>query len=192
MYLETVKGNMIDVENPNPDQIDVEDIAWGLSRLSRFAGHTITEIPYNVAQHCLFVSEICNEMKEMINNPRKDLVCQHALLHDAAEAYIGDIPSPIKHIPTFHPIIKTIEENLMNAICQRFGLETLTQEEFALIKHADKIAQRIEAHAFMSSRGKDWKLPEVTLEQLQKFSEPKNSLCSYNEYIRTFYKLKGQ
>jgi hypothetical protein len=60
--LETVNGNIINPCNPDPNAIDIHDIAWALSRMPRFAGHTITEIPYTVAQHSIYVSEILENL----------------------------------------------------------------------------------------------------------------------------------
>lgn len=63
--LETVSGNLIDFDNPTFDSIQFDDFAWAISRIPRFAGHTITVIPYNVAQHCVFVAELT---KDIITN----------------------------------------------------------------------------------------------------------------------------
>lgn len=189
--LETVTGQLVDLADPNPATINIQDIAWGLSRMSRFCGQTVTEIPYNVAQHCLFVA---NEVEEMLiyhgkidQIKRLELL---ALLHDAAEAYTGDLPSPVKHLPELRQVIVGIEKNLMSAIYIRLNIAGPTEEEEALIKNADRIAQKIEAHAFMPSRGRHWEnLPEVTLERLQKFSPPLDSLTSYKLFMDKFNSL---
>jgi 5'-deoxynucleotidase YfbR-like HD superfamily hydrolase len=186
MMLETVTGQLVDVENPDPASINIEDIAWGLSRISRFCGHTITVIPYNVAQHSLFVA---NEV-EAAGWTAKTLVLQ-ALLHDAAEVYTGDWPSPVKRIPALRPIIKGIESKLMSAIYEAMGLPAPTDEEEAIIKEADMVAQKIEAHAFMPSRGKHWpNMPTVSLERLQQFDQPMSSLGSYKAFIDKFNSLR--
>jgi 5'-deoxynucleotidase YfbR-like HD superfamily hydrolase len=114
-----------------------------------------------------------------------------ALLHDAAEIYTGDWPSPVKRIPKLRPIIKQIEAGLMTAVYKAMTLEPPTPEEEALIKKADKIAQKIEAHAFMPSRGKHWPdMPEVSLERLQSFNAPLDSLTSYKLFMEKFQQLK--
>lgn len=192
--LETVTGKLVDVSNPDAATINIEDIAWGLSRMSRFCGQTVTAVPYNVAQHSLFVA---NEVEDMFNGlgiaheNKKNRITLLALLHDAAEAYTGDLPSPVKHLPELHPIIKEIEDNLMNAIYKSIGIVVPTDEEEAIIKQADRIAQKIEAHAFMMSRGKHWtNLPEVSLERLQQFSQPMDSLSSYKMFMDKFNSLR--
>lgn len=185
MMLETVTGRLVDIENPDPTTINIEDIAWGLSRMPRFCGHTITVIPYNVAQHSMFVAD---EVRQLSDDRRLELL---ALLHDAAEVYTGDWPSPLKRIPKLKVIIKKIEADLMNSIYRAFELEAPTDEEEALIKKADKIAQKIEAHAFMPSRGKHWPdMPEVSLERLQSFNAPLDSLTSYKLFMEKFQLLK--
>lgn len=220
MNLETVTGRLVDVINPDPSTIDITDIAWALSRMPRFAGHTISIIPYNVASHSIFVAETVKRLLNEINffkdwykeypgvpvntlidlndfldkssatnSGETDLVLK-ALLHDAAEAFTGDIPSPVKQHPDLKQVIKGIENNLMLAIYEIVGVQPPTDLENYIIKFADKIAQKIEAHAFMTSRGKDWVgLPNVSIEELQKFNEPVNSLESYHAFLSLYKEL---
>ena len=209
MYLETVTGKVVNVVEPSPDQICIEDIGWGLSRMPRFCGHTITEVPYNVAQHSVFVAiEVQNIFKnldcDLVDYPElkpllKEIRNLHAAaaeptrtillaaLHDGSEIYTGDIPSPVKQIPELRAIIKKIEHKLMNAIYQAFNLPEPTELQEKIIKHADKIAQKIEAHAFMQSRGNNWpNMPNVSLEKLQKFEAPMPSLDAYKSFMAFF------
>lgn len=82
-WIQTVSGKKFPVDNPDPEQIDIEDIAHALSMLVRFNGHC-TKF-YSVAEHSVHVShEIGSEL------------ALAGLLHDAAEAYLGDVPSPLK------------------------------------------------------------------------------------------------
>ena len=205
--LETVTGRMVDIANPESKDICIDDIAWGLSRISRFCGMTITEIPYNVAQHSVFVAQ---EVRNIFNDV--DLICYPELiplqkeindlhlssaepyatilmaaLHDGSEIYTGDIPSPVKQIPELRTIVKKVEHKLMSAIYQAFNLPEPTELQEKIIKHADKIAQKIEAHAFMQSRGNHWpNMPHISLEKLQKFEAPKKALDSYHEFMSFF------
>lgn len=189
--LETVTGQLVDLSNPDPSTINIEDIAWGLSRMSRFCGQTVTAIPYNVAQHSLFVAlEVESMFKDGISEDVLRVILL-ALLHDAAEAYTGDLPSPVKHLPELRPVIVGIENNLMSAIYIKLNIAGPTEEEEELIKRADRIAQKIEAHAFMPSRGRHWEnLPEVSLERLQQFSQPLDSLTSYKLFMDKFNSLR--
>ena len=205
MYLETVTGKVVNVIEPSPDQICIDDIGWGLSRMPRFCGHTITEVPYNVAQHSVFVGrEVYNiltrieeypELKEFfheikgLSNSQIHVIetVMMAVLHDASEIYTGDIPSPVKQIPELRAIVKKVEHKLMAAIYQAFNLPEPTELQEKIIKHADKIAQKIEAHAFMQSRGNHWpNMPHISLEKLQKFESPKKALESYHEFMTFF------
>ena len=178
--LETVSGKKINVTDPDPSTIDISDIAWALSRMPRFSGHTIPYIPYTVAQHCIQV------MKELApHGPRIQL---HGLLHDAAEAYINDLPSPVKHIPEIHAVIKKLEDRLMLTIYEALGIEPPTEEEELVVKLADKNQQAVEAYNFMYSRGSDWNLPKVSFKKLQEFEQPLTSVKAYEMFLM-FYEL---
>jgi uncharacterized protein len=179
--LETVSGRKIDVSNPNPNDIVIEDIAWALSRMPRFSGHSIPYTPYSVAQHCIQVAE---DLKDY--GPDIQL---YGLLHDAAEAYINDLPSPVKHIPEIHAVIKKLEDSLMTAIYTALKINHPTAEEEALVKIADKTQQAVEAYNFMYSRGKDWNLPDVSFTKLQEFKEPMTSIDSYHKFLSYFKEL---
>lgn len=101
----------LDLECPDPGDIHLEDIARGLSRAPRFAG--LTEVPLSVAEHCL----LCEELARGFKMP---LVARLAMLmHDAAEAYICDLPAPLRQLLPGHV---RIEERLLDAIWQRFDL----------------------------------------------------------------------
>jgi uncharacterized protein len=182
--LETVSGRKIDVSNPDPADIVIEDIAWALSRMPRFSGHSIPYVPYSVAQHCIQVAE---ELKE--HGPKIQL---YGLLHDAAEAYINDLPSPVKHIPEIHAVIKKLEDSLMTAIYIALNIEMPTERQDELVKIADKTQQAVEAYNFMYSRGKDWNLPDVSFIKLQEFREPMTSIDSYHKFLSYFQDLIDQ
>ncbi len=111
--IRTVSGLYVDVFNPDPDTIIIEDIAHSLSMQCRFGGH----LPrfYSVAQHCVHCCD-------MISAPFKI----DGLLHDASEAYILDFPKPIKdQIQEY----KSVEDNLMKVIAAKFGFQYPLREE---------------------------------------------------------------
>ena len=176
--LETVSGRKIDVTNPDPNTIEISDIAWALSRMPRFSGHSIPYVPYSVAQHCIQV------MKDLA--PHGPQIQMYGLLHDAAEAYINDLPSPVKHIPEIHAVISKLENKLMLTIYEAIGIRPPTEEEEQIVKIADKNQQAIEAYNFMYSRGSDWNLPKVTFKKLQEFEQPLTSTKAYDSYLNYF------
>lgn len=185
MFLETVSGRFIDVSDPQPYQIDIEDIGWGLSRMPRFAGQTITIQPYTVAQHCCLVTDLASDMFVSVS-PKLSLMC---LLHDAAEAYIGDIPSPIKKHPAIKDAIKDFEYGLLNRIYAKFHLPEPTEDERAMIKACDMKALALEANSFMQSRGRGehWhNMPAVHILELQAFAEPKTSVEAFKTFMSYF------
>lgn len=105
--IRTSTGRYLDVFNPDPEMIHIEDIANGLSQMPRFAGQL--PVFYSVAQHSI---RCCQKSKDPIL--RKSL-----LLHDASEAYLCDIPKPIKNrLPDY----QKLEENLMKVIAEKFGI----------------------------------------------------------------------
>ena len=182
-YLETVSGRKVDVSNPDPSTIVIEDIAWALSRMPRFSGHSIPYTPYSVAQHCI---QVANDLKE--HGPDIQLF---GLLHDAAEAYINDLPSPVKHIPEIHAVIKKLEDSLMEAIYKSLDIDPPTYDEEVIVKQADKTQQAVEAYNYMYSRGKDWNLPEVSFKKLQEFEDPLTSLDAYDKFLFFFTELRN-
>jgi hypothetical protein len=208
MCIETVSGKLVNPSSPDPENIDINDIAWSLSRIPRFAGHTITEVPYNVAQHSIYVSEL---LEQLLSNPhdhsgdidviraangvnaggeKRRVVCTKALLHDAHEAYLGDIPSPIKRIPELRPIFKIIEHKLDTAIWEKMKLKAPTVDEEIVIKYCDKLAQAIESYQYMPSRGLNWNLPKPTLVRLQEFPAPLSPLKSYELFLERYSDLR--
>jgi hypothetical protein len=119
--IQTHTGIMFDPLDPDPDLINIEDIAHSLSMQCRFNGHC-THF-YSVAHHSYLVSYY-------VNNPLA------GLLHDAPEAYIVDIPSPIKRSGHFE-IYRSIEEKIAKAVYKKFGLPDGSFETDDL-KEADK------------------------------------------------------
>lgn len=130
----TYSGKVIEIINPAEDQIDMEDIATVLSRICRFGGHS--SCFFSVAQHSILVSHLVNDPKIRLE----------ALLHDASEAYLGDVISPLKHL--LGGVYKSLECNFENVIAQKFGLDT-SAETKAAIKKADLLALELEHEALI-------------------------------------------
>lgn len=213
--METVSGKMIDVINPKVEDIIIEDIAWHLSRLPRFCGATVPTIPYSVAQHSIQVSRELNSLfsdgaeLHYFGNEILSLKSQYiaksnqsiesirqrmrflGLMHDAAEAYIGDIPSPIKHIPGFKEQVEVIESALLDCIYKSLGVSPPTETEIELVHFADMVQRKVEAYNFMYSRGHDWNLPKVSLKKLQEFEPPMLGIVAYEEFMNMFKSFRS-
>ena len=135
-----LSGRRLDLLDPSPLDIEIEDIAHGLARVARWNGQTLGDHAFSVAQHVLLVEEIAGD-----RNPgwpaRWRLA---ALLHDAPEYVIGDLISPFKTAIGLD--YKAFELRLLAAIHRRFGLpEALSADVTAEIKAADRIAAYYEA-----------------------------------------------
>jgi 5'-deoxynucleotidase YfbR-like HD superfamily hydrolase len=113
-YIQTVSGRRIDPFAPDPDQIDPDDIAQALSNQCRFGGHC--RAFYSVAQHSCLVSDLVAAQRVDVSDRL------WALLHDAPEAYLVDLPHPLKHRSALGSVYRDAEARLQAAICQRFGL----------------------------------------------------------------------
>lgn len=153
--IRTYTGKYLDVFNPDPEQICIEDIAHALANTCRFGGHT-REF-YSVAQHSIMV---CNRVQ-----PELKL---QALMHDAAEAYLTDVPTPIKkQLPAYIEL----EENLMKVIAAKFGFDCQMAPE---VMEADKAELEYEWNEYLIKKNNYATLPTM------KYSE--NEVSALNRY----------
>ena len=128
--------------DPNPEKILIDDIAHALAHQCRFGGHASRF--YSVAEHSVHVSRLC--------------LPEHALwglLHDASEAYLVDLPRPLKLLPEFAPY-REAERRLQRAVAARFGLPP---DQPASVTEADDTMLWIEAHSLLGS------IPEEAIRQ---------------------------
>ncbi|MFN5082761.1 MAG: HD domain-containing protein [Brevundimonas sp.] len=135
-----LSGRRLDLLDPSPLDIEIEDIAHGLARVARWNGQTVGDHPLSVAQHSVIVEEIAHHLKPGLE-PRWRLA---ALLHDASEYVIGDMISPFK--AALGLSYKDFETRLEGAIHVRFGLPAKTPPPIkTLIKKADRACAFLEA-----------------------------------------------
>lgn len=144
-WIETNSGLSFYLLTPKIEKIDIYDIAHSLSMLCRFNGHCTSF--YSVAQHSL----LCALEAKARGLSKK--IQLRALIHDAQEAYISDIPRPVK---ACLPEIKEIEDRIQKKIYQKFGLYWDDKEANKLINEIDNDILSYEAHRFMPSKGKTW------------------------------------
>lgn len=118
--------------DPRPEDILIEDIAHALSRICRFGGHVRDGI-YSVASHSMLVADLLPDGKKLAG-----------LLHDATEAYLGDIVSPLKRsLPDY----RDVEDRLAAIIADKFGVNFDDSD----IKHADMVALATEARDLLTN-----------------------------------------
>ena len=142
--IETFGGSFLDVSDPDPDDITLGDVVHGLSRACRFAGQCLTF--YSVAEHAVIVSERLERQGAPAD------VIFAGLHHDDAEAFLGDITRPLKHLI---PHYGELEEQMLCAIARALNLP-LTSFTDPRIKEADDWALAAEAYHLMSSHGRTW------------------------------------
>lgn len=139
-WIETVSGVHFEFLDPKPEQIRIRDIAHALSMNCRFVGQCSKF--YSVAEHSWHVARMLE------GTPLR--VQLAGLLHDASEAYITDVASPVKQ---FMPEYNKMEDTIMMAIARKYGFE---YPMHPAIKLADRAMLSNEAHHLLSSRGNDW------------------------------------
>lgn len=135
-----LSGRRLDLLNPSPDDVAIEDIAHGLARVARWNGQTLGAHAFSVAQHALIVEDIAHARNRAW--PARWRLA--TLLHDAPEYVVGDLISPFKTAIGLD--YKSFELRLLAAIHTRFGLPAeLPGNVQAEIKAADRIAAYYEA-----------------------------------------------
>lgn len=150
-YLGLFSGGKFHLQDMIPEEIKIKDITHALSMICRFGGHS--RYFYSVAQHSL------NVMKMMKDDGYTTDIILYGLLHDASEAYLGDIPRPLKQML---PEYEIIEEKLQKVIWEHFkkqyGLPIPGSTQLSLVKTYDDYALSMEAKALFSNSTK-WELP---------------------------------
>ncbi len=137
-----LSGRRLDLLNPSPLDVEIEDIAHGLARVARWNGQTRGDHAFSVAQHCVLVERLTSELKPRLAREARLM----ALLHDASEYVVGDLISPFKAAVGLD--YKAFEHRLLAAIHIRFGLPAAAPAELAtLIKRADHISRLSRGHA---------------------------------------------
>ena len=135
-----LSGRRLDLLDPSPFDVEIDDIAHGLARVARWNGQTIGDHAFSVAEHSLVVEQVCRRLAP--DWPAKWRLA--ALIHDAPEYVVGDMISPFK--AQLGPEYKQVEARLEAAIHLRFGLPAKLPETVRkLIKRADHICAYFEA-----------------------------------------------
>lgn len=153
--IRTVSGKYVNVFQPKPETLLIEDIAHALSMLPRFGGHL--PVFYSVAEHCIKVSRVVNDENKLT-----------ALMHDAAEAYLLDLPSPIKKQ---FPFYNFIEHGLNVTLAEKFGF---TYPFPSAVHNADRVMLHYEWDNIMLTN----QMPVLTQAEAKE------------EFLKIFYMFK--
>lgn len=169
-FIQTYLGNKFWPLDPREEEVHLADIAHALSNQCRFSGHTSHF--YSVAQHCILTSTLCT--------PENALA---SLMHDASEAYLVDVPRPIKPaLPEYLPI----EAKIMEVIAKKFGFAWPLCDD---VRNADNIMLHVEKNALMKPL--DWS--QDTLPDLPKYVPTIVQLTPKQAeelFLLTYYNLK--
>lgn len=174
-WVETYTSNKVYPFNPKPEQIQIEDIAHALSMICRYTGHC--KRFYSVAEHSIHVAGIVPIEYKL-----------PALLHDASEAYLGDISRPVK---AGMPYYKDLEKQITEVIYKAFKIAPFDD---SLVKKADNILLGTEAKLLMF-HVEDWYLDEEPLawDSLPCFSPGDSKMIfmhMFNLYKTSYYNIQ--
>lgn len=162
IWMQTFSGKAYIIDDPTPDQICLEDIGQALSQQCRFAGHS--SVFYSVAEHSVHV---CNRVKQILEIGESILssvssrdteeeahngIIRAALLHDASEAYLLDIPRPLKIQPEM-AFYREQHAKTMKAIQDKYGIP---EGKPTIIKQADNELLATEKEQVMAPPPRDW------------------------------------
>jgi len=164
-WIQTYTGRAFWPLDPREEEICLEDIAHSLSHQCRFAGHTREH--YSVAQHSVLVANL--------------VPSQHALwglLHDASEAYLVDLPRPIKNNGSIGYLYRKAEKNLMDVVCRKFGISI---NQPSCVKVVDDLILSTEARDLMGPAPKAW---ENAIKPLPMTIVPMSAEQSKKEFLR--------
>lgn len=142
-WIQTYTGRRCYPLAPRVADLCVTDIAHALANLCRFTGHVQTF--YSVGEHSVRVADALEAQGRTLDE------MFWGLMHDASEAYLQDLPRPLKHLPEF-ATYRAAEERMMRAVAERFGLPW---PQPACVDHADKVLLATEARDLMPQREVD-------------------------------------
>ncbi|WP_422363162.1 phosphohydrolase [Pyruvatibacter mobilis] len=168
-WIQTASGRAFWPLDPRPEDVCIEDIAHALAHQCRFSGHCRSF--YSVAQHSVLVSRQCAEENRL-----------WGLLHDAAEAYVCDVPRPLKPLLFGY---KAIEDKVAAVVADRFGLPREMPEE---IKRIDSAILADEAAQIMAAPPRSWHLPEPPLGVA---IHPVSASSAKQMFLQEFFELAG-
>lgn len=170
-WVQTYTGRKWILLEPHPDRVNALDIAWALSMQCRYNGHC-REF-YSVAEHSVRASWIVPEEFRF-----------WALMHDAAEAYLGDVVKPLKMLPGIRETYERMERETMTAIAERYGFDLPEPEQ---VRHADLVMLATEQRDLLPDPPDSWgRLPDPLPETI----EPWTQVKAFERFVAAFIDLK--
>lgn len=175
-WMQTASGKRFDFAYMRHSDICIQDVAWSLSNLCRFNGHTRTR--YTVAEHSCRVHDRVPESMRLAG-----------LLHDAHEAYVGDLPTPLEAVFD-GPELRQLEHEVQSCVLSRFGiLDPLPLE----VNEADRRMCATEARDLLPGGPVNgWHIDYATPYADFRFLTPWDSERSYNEFLKRYEVLTGE
>lgn len=185
-WIQTYSGRDVDLLEPKLAQIYMGDIVHALARINRFTGHTVGNVPYSVAVHSVHVYRIARKLEP--DNATGHLV---ALLHDAAEAYTGDLGTPLQEalgLRRADSVLHQIAEHFDRLIFARVGVPwAKAKTAWPLVKRADLMALQGERALYMSDCSREWRLPRCPREKLiVSVPRPRGPAAGERLFVRTY------
>jgi uncharacterized protein len=178
-YIQTVSGRRFNPLDPDPADVEIGDIARALSNQCRFGGNCRRF--YSVAQHSCLVADLVAERGA---DAQTEL---WALLHDASEAYLVDLPHPLKHRSELGRMYSAVETKLQHAICVHFGLPL---DPPALLKQVDRALLATERRA-VAHEAWDW--PELDgVAALELVIEPWLPERAHDEFLGRYAAIEAR
>lgn len=179
-WIQTFTGKKFFPLAPDENLISIEDIAHSLSMQCRYNGHT--KHFYSVAEHSILLAYFYFELG--CESKNKELA-KYALPHDASEAYLKDIPRPLKQLPQFD-FYRQAEKRLQSLIYLRFNLDPCEPAE---ISRADKQILGEEAEFLMSPLHPDWDIHGTGLLDEQRWMCPKDAETQFLQYFKELFEV---
>jgi uncharacterized protein len=178
-FIQTVSGRRVNPFALTTADIDINDIAQALANQCRFGGHCRRF--YSVGQHSCLVADLIHDQD---GDPTARL---WALLHDAPEAYLSDLPHPLKHFSEFGRLYREAEDKLQQAICERFALPA---EPPAALREADRALLAAERLTLMADA---WEWPELRdVEPADLEIDPWPPERALQEFLNRYHELRGE
>lgn len=178
-FIETFCAERFTPLAPDPAQIWIEDIAHALSHQCRFSGHVATF--YSVAEHSVRVSHLLEEWGE------DEDVQLWGLMHDASEAYLVDLPTPLKSSPEIGEPYRKAERALMRAICERFSM---SEREPERVRVADAVMLATEVRDLMPGKPDHWR--DLYVKPREEKISPRAASVAKWGFLERFRDLDGR